>query len=157
MSLVCVSIFFLYCTSQHVSEHSFLVSCSVEYPTKEWECSFIVHVLSTIYHMYTRIIQEHYTLPPGENRHSWRRCVCVCSFRFCFFVLLIGVSRMASLVVWWNRQKEGAKRKRTNGILKSRRFEVVSIPRRNWKAMNPRRIHCWYQFHRWDWLTRVSS
>ena len=50
-----------------------------------------------------------------------------------------------------------AKRNRTNGILKSRGFEVVSIPRRNLEVMNPRRIHCWYQFHCRNWVARVSS
>ena len=24
-------------------------------------------------------------------------------------------------------------------------------------AMNPRWIHCWYPFHRWNWLSMVSS
>ena len=34
--------------------------------------------------VYNRIVHEHYTLPPGEKRRSWRRCVCV-SFLFSLF------------------------------------------------------------------------
>ena len=60
---------------------------------------------ATIVQLYY-IVQEHYTLPPGEKRRSWRRCVCVCAFRFCFAGfggLLIGMLMMASLVACRNR------------------------------------------------------
>ena len=58
---------------------------------------------------------------------SLRVRVCVL-FGFVVFVgLWMSMLRMTSLLVWWHRRSVRAKRKGTNGILKSRWFEVVLL------------------------------
>ena len=91
---------------------------------REIRVRIIVQVM-IVYTLYIVHTYEHYTLPPGNKTALVASFACACVrlrlFRF-VFVCRLGVDVVVRSML--------LKRNGT-GILKSRGFEVVSIPRRN--------------------------
>ena len=88
-------------------------------------------------HVCTRTLHP---LPREKNGARDVVCVCVCAFRLFCFALFEGLGVdgvvVGLMMSWGEHTAENG-----TGMLKSRGFEVVSIPRRNCGAMDPRGMH----------------